>query len=174
MVYNCVSFSLAFGISSVLLATPDAGVTSETCVWAMQGNPNTYFRNTVLTSYPTHSFGHLYMLNTSVQWVNGWVFLTDFYSLRKDVEATSLRVEEIRASAGLEQLGEELAKLETQTASDSFWDDRTSAQQTLVALTDVKDKINLLKEFQSQVWTCSFLIMCYAYLAKRKSLTNNK
>lgn len=78
---------------------------------------------------------------------------TDFYSLRKEVEATSQRVKEIRASAGLEQLGEELAKLETATASDSFWDDRTSAQQTLLALTDVKDKLNLLKEFQSQVST---------------------
>lgn len=99
------------GRSKALFATPDAGVSSETNVWAMQ----------------------------------------DFYTLRKEVEATSQRVEDIRASAGLEQLGEELAKLETAAASDSFWDDRTSAQQTLMALTDVKDKINLLKEFQSQV-----------------------
>ncbi|XP_024991068.1 peptide chain release factor PrfB1, chloroplastic [Cynara cardunculus var. scolymus] len=94
-----------------LYATPDAGVSSETSVWAMQ----------------------------------------DFYTLRKEVEATSQRVEDIRASAGLEQLGEELAKLETAAASDSFWDDRTSAQQTLMALTDVKDKINLLKDFQAQI-----------------------
>ncbi|GJR10202.1 peptide chain release factor PrfB1, chloroplastic [Tanacetum coccineum] len=104
-------FSLSTTPSKVIFATPDAGVSSETGVWAMQ----------------------------------------DFYSLRKEIEATSQRVKEIRASAGLEQLGEELAKLETATASDSFWDDRTSAQQTLLALTDVKDKLNLLKEFQSQV-----------------------
>ncbi|KAI3735774.1 hypothetical protein L6452_15287 [Arctium lappa] len=97
--------------SKALFATPDAGVSSETSVWAMQ----------------------------------------DFYTLRKEVEATSQRVKDIRESAGLEQLGEELAKLETAAASDSFWDDRTSAQQTLMALTDVKDKINLLKEFQAQV-----------------------
>ncbi|XP_023772300.1 peptide chain release factor PrfB1, chloroplastic isoform X2 [Lactuca sativa] len=97
--------------SKVLFATPDAGVSSETGVWAMQ----------------------------------------DFYSLRKDVEATSKRVEEIRASAGLEQLGEEVAKLEKATGSDSFWDDRSSAQQTLMALTDIKDKMNLLKEFQDQI-----------------------
>jgi len=77
--------------------------------------------------------------------------VTDFYSLRKEVEATSQRVQDIRASAGLEQLGEEVAKLEAAAASDSFWDDRASAQQTLMALTDIKDKINLLKEFQSQV-----------------------
>ncbi|CAH1430089.1 unnamed protein product [Lactuca virosa] len=97
--------------SKVLFARPDAGVNSETGVWAMQ----------------------------------------DFYSLRKDVEATSKRVEEIRASAGLEQLGEEVAKLEKATGSDSFWDDRSSAQQTLMALTDIKDKMNLLKEFQDQI-----------------------
>ncbi|KAK9063091.1 hypothetical protein SSX86_016961 [Deinandra increscens subsp. villosa] len=96
---------------SALFATPDAGVSSETTVWAMQ----------------------------------------DFYSLRKEVEAISKRVEEIRDSADLEQLGEEVGKLEKAAASDSLWDDRSSAQQTLMALTDVKDKINLLNEFQTQV-----------------------
>ncbi|KAK9063088.1 hypothetical protein SSX86_016958 [Deinandra increscens subsp. villosa] len=97
--------------SKALFATPDAGVSSETTVWAMQ----------------------------------------DFYSLRKEVEAISKRVEEIRDSADLDQLGEEVGKLEKAAASDSLWDDRSSAQQTLMALTDVKDKINLLNEFQTQV-----------------------
>lgn len=100
-------------------------------------------------------------LNAFVLCLDGQTFPTDFYSLRKDVEAISQRVEEIRASAGLEQLGEELAKLETLASSDSFWDDRSSAQQTLMALTDIKDKMNLLKEFQSQVF--SYPIKCYVY-----------
>ena len=79
------------------------------------------------------------------------VLLTDFYTLRKDVETTSQRVQEIRASAGLEQLEKDLADLETATADNSFWDDRAKAQQTLMALTDVKDKIKLLSEFKTQV-----------------------
>lgn len=43
MIANCVSICLAFGISSVLFATPDAGVSSETGVWAMQGNDTVYY-----------------------------------------------------------------------------------------------------------------------------------
>ncbi|GMP67856.1 hypothetical protein CsSME_00027704 [Camellia sinensis var. sinensis] len=76
--------------------------------------------------------------------------LTDFYSLRKDVENTSKRVEEIRASAGLKQLEEDLADLERAAADCSFWDDRIRAQQTLLSLNDVKDKIKLLTEFENQ------------------------
>ncbi|KAL8234224.1 hypothetical protein R6Q59_020324 [Mikania micrantha] len=110
---STISFSIPASLSQskVLFATPDAGVSSETSLWAMQ----------------------------------------DFYSLRKEVEATSRRVEEIRASSELEQLAKEAAKLEKAAASDSFWDDRSLAQQTLMALTDVKDKISLLNEFQTQV-----------------------
>ncbi|XP_028054395.1 peptide chain release factor PrfB1, chloroplastic isoform X2 [Camellia sinensis] len=76
---------------------------------------------------------------------------TDFYSLRKDVENTSKRVEEIRASAGLKQLEEDLADLERAAADSSFWDDRIRAQQTLLSLNDVKDKIKLLTEFENQI-----------------------
>ena len=79
------------------------------------------------------------------------VLLTDFYTLRKDVEATSERAEEIRASAGLLQLEEELANLEMKAADSSFWDDHAKAQETLMALTDVKDKIKLLTDFKMQV-----------------------
>ena len=79
------------------------------------------------------------------------VLLTDFYTLRRDVEATSERAEEIRASAGLLQLEAELANLEMKAADSSFWDDRAKAQETLLALTDVKDKIKLLTDFKMQV-----------------------
>lgn len=75
----------------------------------------------------------------------------DFYSLRKEVKTTSERVEEIRNSAGLLQLDQELADLESKAADSSFWDDRSKAQQVLVALTDVKDKINMLTDFKTQV-----------------------
>lgn len=77
--------------------------------------------------------------------------MQDFYSLRRDVETTSERVEEIRASAGLQQLEQERADLELKAADSSFWDDQDKAQETLSALTDVKDKLKLLTEFKTQV-----------------------
>lgn len=83
--------------------------------------------------------------------VTALVLLADFYSLRRDVETTSEHVEEIRASAGLQQLEQELADLELKAADSSFWDDRDKAQEILMALTDVKDKIKLLTEFKTQV-----------------------
>ncbi|KAG4135935.1 hypothetical protein ERO13_D08G247600v2 [Gossypium hirsutum] len=79
-----------------------------------------------------------------------WV-MQDFYALRKDVETASERVNEIRTSAGMQQLEKELVVLESKTADSSFWDDRAKAQETLLALTDVKDKINILNEFKTKV-----------------------
>ncbi|KAI5649008.1 hypothetical protein M9H77_35013 [Catharanthus roseus] len=75
----------------------------------------------------------------------------DFYVLRRDVETTSERVKEIRDGAGLKQLEEDLVKLEAAAADSSLWDDRAKAQETLQALTDVKDKIKLLNDFKVQV-----------------------
>ncbi|XP_010528652.1 PREDICTED: peptide chain release factor PrfB1, chloroplastic [Tarenaya hassleriana] len=79
-----------------------------------------------------------------------WV-MQDFYTLRKDVETASARVEEIRASVGLQKLEQELEDLESKASDSSFWDDRAKAQETLLALTDIKDKIRLLSEFKSKV-----------------------
>ncbi|KAG8390728.1 hypothetical protein BUALT_Bualt01G0113600 [Buddleja alternifolia] len=77
--------------------------------------------------------------------------MQDFYTLRKEVETISERVEEIRDGAGLKLLEENLADLEEAAADSSLWDDRVKAQQTLQALTDVKDKIKLLNDFKAQV-----------------------
>ncbi|XP_074292368.1 peptide chain release factor PrfB1, chloroplastic [Silene latifolia] len=77
--------------------------------------------------------------------------MQDFYTLRKELENTSKRVEEIVASAGLQYLEEELAALESKAADSTLWDDRAQAQETLSSLTDVKDKLKLLKDFQNQV-----------------------
>ncbi|XVF41443.1 hypothetical protein PTKIN_Ptkin01aG0280300 [Pterospermum kingtungense] len=77
--------------------------------------------------------------------------MQDFYVLRKDVENASERVEEIRASASLQLLEQELVDLESKAADSSFWDDCAKAQETLLALTDVKDKINFLNEFKTKV-----------------------
>ncbi|XP_020262815.1 peptide chain release factor PrfB1, chloroplastic-like [Asparagus officinalis] len=77
--------------------------------------------------------------------------LTDFYALRKDVETTAKHVEEITGSAGLERLEADRTLLEKKAADSSLWDDPSKAQETLLALTDVKDKIKLLSEFKSQV-----------------------
>lgn len=54
-------------------------------------------------------------------------------------------------SAGLERLEADRASLEKKAADSSLWDDPPKAQETLLALTDVKDKIKLLTEFKSQV-----------------------
>ena len=80
------------------------------------------------------------------------ISLADFYTLRKDVETVLERVEEIRASAGLKQLEKSLADLEEASGDSSLWDDRAKAQQTLQALTDVKEKIKLLNDFKAQVF----------------------
>ncbi|OIW01140.1 hypothetical protein TanjilG_25248 [Lupinus angustifolius] len=77
--------------------------------------------------------------------------LQDFYSLRRDVEITSQRVQEIRGSAGLQLLEQELSDLEEKAASTSFWDDPAKAQHTLSTLADVKDKIKLLTHFKTQI-----------------------
>ncbi|XP_059628616.1 peptide chain release factor PrfB1, chloroplastic isoform X2 [Cornus florida] len=110
------------------------------------------------TFYPPSRFASTFLLATpesqlsvgvsteSSEWA-----LQDFYTLRRDVETTSGRVEEITASAGMKQLEEDVAALEMNASDSTFWDDRAKAQQTLLALTDVKDKIRLLTEFKTQV-----------------------
>ncbi|XP_062143405.1 peptide chain release factor PrfB1, chloroplastic isoform X2 [Alnus glutinosa] len=97
--------------------------------------------------------------------------MQDFYSLRRDVETTSEHVKEIRASAGLQQLEQELADLELKAADSSFWDDRDKAQEILVALTDVKDKIKLLTEFKTQDWADMLLRMYVRWAEKQKYKT---
>ncbi|KAJ3708211.1 hypothetical protein LUZ61_011916 [Rhynchospora tenuis] len=77
--------------------------------------------------------------------------MQDFYVLRKEVEVTSERVKEIMASAGLEQLEADRDSLEKKSADSSLWDDPSKAQEILVALTDVKDKIKTLNDFMTQI-----------------------
>ncbi|CAN7104578.1 unnamed protein product [Brassica rapa subsp. narinosa] len=96
-------------------------------------------------SFATQESSNLSESDTS-EWV-----MQDFYTLRKDVEIASARVEEIRASAGLEQLQHEIALLESKATDTSFWDDRAKAQETLSALNDLKDRLRLLSEFKSMV-----------------------
>lgn len=64
----------------------------------------------------------------------------------------SNRVEEIRNSSGLQKLEQELADLELKASDSNFWDDRANAQDILLSLTDVKEKLRLLSEFQTQVF----------------------
>ncbi|XP_020590227.1 peptide chain release factor PrfB1, chloroplastic [Phalaenopsis equestris] len=77
--------------------------------------------------------------------------MQDFYGLRKDVQAAAARVEEVRIATGLERLEADLGVLERKAADSSLWDDRHKAQEILLALTDVKDKIKQVNEFKSQV-----------------------
>ena len=77
--------------------------------------------------------------------------VTDFYALRKDVELAVERVDEVRRDAGLEQLVEEIASLENKSGDSTLWDDPSKAQELLVALTEVKEKVKLLNDFKSQV-----------------------
>jgi peptide chain release factor 2 len=71
--------------------------------------------------------------------------------LRKDVELALERVNEVRQSAGLEQLEEDITSLETKSTDSSLWDDPSKAQEILVSLTEVKDRVKLLNDFKLQV-----------------------
>ncbi|XP_043706336.1 peptide chain release factor PrfB1, chloroplastic isoform X2 [Telopea speciosissima] len=97
--------------------------------------------------------------------------MQDFYTLRKDVEITIERVEEIRASAGLQQLEEDLAVLEKKAADSSLWGDRAKAQETLLSLTDVKDRIKLLTDFKTQDWADMLLRMYVRWGEKQRYKT---
>lgn len=77
--------------------------------------------------------------------------LPDFYSLRRDVEILSRRVEETRESAGIWRLEQELADLELKAADSSFWDNQAKAQEVLLTMNDVKDMIRVLTAFKTQV-----------------------
>lgn len=61
------------------------------------------------------------------------------------------RVSEVRQSAGMEQLKEEISSLEKKSGDSSLWDDPSKAQEILVSLTEVKDRVKLLNDFKSQV-----------------------
>ncbi|KAK8937638.1 hypothetical protein KSP40_PGU018352 [Platanthera guangdongensis] len=75
----------------------------------------------------------------------------DFYILRKEVSVVAERVEEVRDATGLERLQADLSALERKAADSSLWDDPPKAQEILLALTDVKDKIKQVNDFKSQV-----------------------
>ncbi|KAK8933332.1 hypothetical protein KSP39_PZI015201 [Platanthera zijinensis] len=75
----------------------------------------------------------------------------DFYILRKEVSVAAERVEEVRDATGLERLQADLSALERKAADSSLWDDPPKAQEILLALTDVKDKIKQVNDFKSQV-----------------------
>ncbi|RVW70156.1 Peptide chain release factor PrfB1, chloroplastic [Vitis vinifera] len=75
---------------------------------------------TVLFASPESQLDMEVTTETSSEWAMQGV-VVNFYTLRRDVEAISERAEEIRASAGLQQLEEELAALEMKAADSSFW-----------------------------------------------------
>lgn len=75
----------------------------------------------------------------------------EFYSVRRDVEHVAELVRELLDSVVLAQEEAYMADLENQAAESALWDDPSKAQKILSALTDVKDKISKLKEFQDKV-----------------------
>uniref|UniRef100_A0A7N0TZ53 Prokaryotic-type class I peptide chain release factors domain-containing protein n=2 Tax=Kalanchoe fedtschenkoi TaxID=63787 RepID=A0A7N0TZ53_KALFE len=89
---------------------------------------------------------------------NEWA-MQDFYALRKGVEVAGARVEELRASAGLVKLEEDLKLLEIKASDSAFWDDRAKAQEVLQAMTDIKDKIKLFSELKTQVEDAETIVM---------------
>ncbi|KAH9574280.1 hypothetical protein CY35_01G048900 [Sphagnum magellanicum] len=74
----------------------------------------------------------------------------EFYGVRKGVEEVVHRVQEILASSGMDEQQSRLADLEQQTSESSLWDDPAHAQQTLSALTEVKDNLALLHQMQEK------------------------
>ncbi|KAK9735830.1 hypothetical protein RND81_04G231400 [Saponaria officinalis] len=116
--------------------------------------PTYLFSSSMSSNFPTLSVRFAVpdsQLSTEVTSETSEWAMQDFYTLRKEVENTSKRAEEIVASAGLQHLEDELAVLESKAADSTLWDDRAQAQATLSALTDVKERIKLLKDFQNQV-----------------------
>ncbi|CAM8938666.1 unnamed protein product [Rhodiola kirilowii] len=89
---------------------------------------------------------------------NEWA-MQDFYTLRKEVEIAAARVEELRASAGLHKLEEELKSLEIKASESTFWDDHAKAQEVLQAMTDIKDKLKLFAELKTQVEDAETIVM---------------
>ncbi|CAM6117320.1 unnamed protein product [Calypogeia fissa] len=75
----------------------------------------------------------------------------EFFSLRKSVNDSALKVEEILSSAALEEQESILADLEQQAAQSDLWEDPEKAQTTLSNLTDLKGDLSMLKSFQSKV-----------------------
>jgi len=83
--------------------------------------------------------------------IKGWIDGTEFYGVRKGVEEVVQHVQEILASSGMDEQQSRLADLEQQTSESSLWDDPAHAQQTLSALTEVKDNLALLHQMQAKV-----------------------
>ncbi|KAF5745856.1 High chlorophyll fluorescent [Tripterygium wilfordii] len=114
---------------------------------------NSFSTTTVLRRFPSYVVYSTPESQLSVEVgddTREWA-MQDFYTLRKDVETASERVEDIRAAACLQRLENEIADLEAKGADESFWDDRAKAQETLLALSDAKYKSDLLKEFKTKV-----------------------
>lgn len=92
-------------------------------------------------------------VGTNVQWG-----AQDFFSLRKDVEDLVKRVEETITSAGLEQAQANLSDLEHRASDSTLWDNPSKAQETLLALTNTKENIGLLNDFQAKVEDAKMII----------------
>lgn len=92
-------------------------------------------------------------VGTNVQWG-----AQDFFSLRKDVEDIVKRVEETITSAGLEQAQANLSDLEHRASDSTLWDNPSKAQETLLALTNTKENISLLNDFQAKVEDAKMII----------------
>ncbi|KAF8664403.1 hypothetical protein HU200_054575 [Digitaria exilis] len=114
----------------------------EAAEWAMQGN---------LPARILHLLHLLRDINTQVYPIIFEKNVADFYALRKEVELAIERVSEVRQSAGMEQLKEEISSLEKKSGDSSLWDDPSKAQEIFVSLTEVKDRVKLLNDFKSQV-----------------------
>ncbi|XP_075485630.1 peptide chain release factor PrfB1, chloroplastic [Primulina tabacum] len=120
------------------------------CCFNHSAHRSTFFRFSSISS-PNDARVLFATPETGVSMETSEWAVQDFYALRKEVEITAERVEEIRAAAGLKMLEENLADLEEAATDSSLWDDRAKAQQTLQSLTDVKEKLKLLNGFKEQV-----------------------
>ncbi|KAJ8747892.1 hypothetical protein K2173_012782 [Erythroxylum novogranatense] len=147
-----------FTFNNLLLTPPKLSICSKASIFLQLASPSTnlFAVSPLLTASSLISSSVAYaapgsQLSAGVETETREWTIQDFYSLRRDVETASTRVEDVRGSAGMQQLEKELADLESKAADSSFWDDRAKAQETLLAMTDVKDKIKLLTDFQRKV-----------------------
>ncbi|KAJ7549189.1 hypothetical protein O6H91_07G044600 [Diphasiastrum complanatum] len=77
--------------------------------------------------------------------------ISDWANLKRDLVDIAARAEQIVLSSCLDQQEVLLADYEQQAAESSFWHDPSTAHKLLSELNDVKDNVNLLRNFKSKV-----------------------
>lgn len=75
----------------------------------------------------------------------------DFYLVRRQVEEATQRLAAATSGVDLKAQEAKLADLEVQSSQNDLWDNPDKAQAVLSALTEVKQQLAEIQEFQTKV-----------------------